>query len=465
MPANPFAASWELKFTTMANEDWQLRPLLLNLNADVSLASGEERPGLREGQLRALDTLGVPRDPRGIVLACGFIGMAAVGVAALFPPTDPIGFGFLAAAGVGYFFLQTRFLPMLLWLLVAAYGAAGGVAGAPVDWVESALGLLLAVVALVPVPPQYREDSAKPRRPKVPAVTPPPWVVSAPGNTSTLPEVSAPTNGESSTEKVEDSASGIALETAPAGSRTAGKPLVIRCIGALEIRSSARDLAPELQDKAVLNFLFSYLLARLVLGDPKVARSAVGDELSPDIAAKSQRDRLRKQLYDLQMDVGPELGQLIRRNRTHVWLELDGTDSDIAELRELAIRARRSEHIITSELASEIRQMLDVTNSQEFLAGFEELENKITRGRGTAGDVVRNARLHIAAQRAELVCALAEYQDALGHPEAAIPYLQSALEAQPDRVDLARLLVVAYLKSGQTARASELRRQFALKQE
>jgi tetratricopeptide (TPR) repeat protein len=206
-------------------------------------------------------------------------------------------------------------------------------------------------------------------------------------------------------------------------------------------------------------------LARLVLGDAKVARSAVGDELSPDIAAKSQSDRLRKQLYDLQTDVGPELGQLIRRNRTHVWLELDGTDSDIERLRDLANRSRQREHIITAEQASEIRQMLDQTGSQDFLAGFEELERKVTRGRGTAGEVVRGARLQIAGQRAELVCALAEYQDALGHPEAAIPYLQSALDALQDRQDLARLLVVAYLKTGQTTRASELRRQFPLKQE
>jgi ParB-like chromosome segregation protein Spo0J len=78
---------------------------------------------------------------------------------------------------------------------------------------------------------------------------------------------------------------------------------------------------------------------------------------------------------------------------------------------------------------------------------------------------VAQARELIANQRAELVRALAEYQDAIGHPEASIGHLQAALEALPARQDLARLLVVAYLKTGQTARASEVRRQFALRQE
>ena len=79
--------------------------------------------------------------------------------------------------------------------------------------------------------------------------------------------------------------------------------------------------------------------------------------------------------------------------------------------------------------------------------------------------MVARARNLIADQRVELISALAEYQDAIGRPEAAIGHLRAGLDAMPERQDLARLLVVAYLKTGQTARAGEVRRQFALKQE
>ena len=121
--------------------------------------------------------------------------------------------------------------------------------------------------------------------------------------------------------------------------------------------------------------------------------------------------------------------------------------------------------IINAALAEEIHGLLAETDSGEFLAGFEELENRVNQGRGTAARAVANARLVIAGQRVELIRALAEYEDAMGRPEAAIPHLVAALSSLPERQDLARLLVVAYLKTGQTARASEVRRQFALKQE
>ena len=47
----------------------------------------------------------------------------------------------------------------------------------------------------------------------------------------------------------------------------------------------------------------------------------------------------------------------------------------------------------------------------------------------------------------------------------AIPPLKATLDALPERQDLARLLSIAYLKTGQTLRAAEVRRQYALKQE
>ena len=215
----------------------------------------------------------------------------------------------------------------------------------------------------------------------------------------------------------------------------------------------------------MLAFFFKYLLARYANGDPRAGRTAAGDELSPGYEDSAKRERLRKQIYDLQHDVAPELGSIVRSNRSHVWLDLSEVDSDLRQLRDLCERTRREPTLVSSQLAGEIQSLLDQTEGQEFLVGFEDLEQRVNQGRGAAGQIVSNARLAIAGQRAELIRALAEYDDAIGRPEAAIPYLQSALDASSDRQDLARLLVTAYLKTGQNSRASEVRRQFDLSKE
>jgi predicted house-cleaning noncanonical NTP pyrophosphatase (MazG superfamily) len=183
------------------------------------------------------------------------------------------------------------------------------------------------------------------------------------------------------------------------------------------------------------------------------------------MSKSTQRERLRKQLYDIQNDIAPALAAVVRTNRSDVWMDLKDAEFDVASLRQLGERIREREFMLDSKLAEEVRRMLLTTGDQEFLAGFEELENKVTQARGTAAEVVMQARETIAALRADLASALAEYHDAAGHPDAAIPVLRSAQNALPHRQDLARRLVVAYLKTGQAALASDVRRNFDLKQE
>jgi len=460
---------WNFRCRKDGNYGYAARPL-----APITVSNaveGPEEEGLVCGGRfsRLLETLGVPRDPRGIVLACGFFAAAALGIGALLVH-DPIGYGFLAAAAVGYFFLQTRLLPTMLWLSIAAYGAVGAAAGNPTDWIESGLGLLLATVALIPVPAVYRTQALPAG---MPFQLPPAILEPRNGETSAFPEVS-PTRSSARAEvgdpvtlqtsaKVEESNGDRRADVGP----TTGDKgrLVIHSIGPLRLIGSSGDLAPQLEDRPVLAFLWKYLLARWVSGDPQVARTGLSDEASPGVSEASQRERLRKQLHDLQRHLPAELAALVRSNRTHVWLDLERTESDVASLGDLSNRVRQRGFLIDSALSQEIHRTLAETDSLEFLAGFEELEHKVNQGRGTASQVVAEARMAIASQRAELIRALAEYEDALGRPGAAIPHLVSALDAQPERQDLARLLVVAYLKTGQTARASEVRRQFALKQE
>src|ERR1700692_3093006 len=86
------------------------------------------------GTQRVLDKLLVPRDPRGIVLLCGLVAAAALGVSALMVG-DQIGYAYLVAVAVGYLFLQTRLVPSMLWLLVALGGVAPALAGNTSGWI------------------------------------------------------------------------------------------------------------------------------------------------------------------------------------------------------------------------------------------------------------------------------------------------------------------------------------------
>ena len=410
----------------------------------------KEGSGSRPGSLVMLDALLVPRDTRGIVLLCGLVMAAALGIGAVLV-SDPIGYAFLAGAAIGYLFLQTRMLPALIFLSVAVYGAAGGLAGGAVDWVECGVALLLTLVALFPVPEIYRDDPSQPRpdEPTTPALA----LIPANGQTSAFLELS-PTRTSAKAENP--------VSAAP---EALNHRLVIHSIGQLRLLSSSGDLATDLEDKPVLAFMWKYLLARAAGGSAHVTRDAFADELSPGVSKATQRERLRKQLYDLQNDIEPALAAVVRANRSDVWLDLEDTDFDIASLHVMCERIRQRGFLVDPQLAEELRRMLQGTGDQEFLAGFEELENKVTQARGTAGEVVAQARATIATLRAELASVLAEYHDAAGHPESAIPVLRAALDALPQRQDLARLLVVAYLKTGQAALASEVRRNFDLKQE
>ena len=453
--ANPWQRRGELTITGDGNSGFPSDLSRDSLVLRVLEGPLEGGSAWRKGPHRLLETLGVPRDPRGIVLLCGYVAACAVGLIALLtPPNDLIGWAYLALAAIGYFFIQTRGLTTFLWLLVAVGGAAIGLAGGASGWVEFGLGLMLAMVALVPVPAAYRSQGFDPNRQLQPETARSPN-----GDSSRFPEVSPTRTSTKAEESVAEAVATVDRDPAPSGR------LEVRSIGRLQLLVADKDQAPSLEDRPVLAFLFKYLLARYVLGEPLQGRDGLGDELSPGVPESSQRKRLRKQLYDLQKDIAPPIAGLIHISRTHVWLELDHAGFDVEELGALANRIRQRGSMIDAGLATEVRDKLDRNQGQEFLPGFEELENKVNGGRGTAGQLVAQARELIANQRGELVRALAEYLDAIGHPEAAIGHLQAALEALPARQDLARLLVVAYLKTGQTARASEVRRQFALRQE
>ena len=391
---------------------------------------------------RLLETLGVPDDPRGIVLLCGYVAAALFGVFALLtPPGDPIGWAYLALAILGYWFIPTRGLTTFLWLLVAVGGAAVAHAGAASGWLECALGVALALVGLSPS-----------RRHNIGAVPTETTLDERPLPSGASPSLIQGSSDPSPTELASEALGG----TAPR--------LFIRAIGPLRLVVDGRDVTAGLEGKRVLAFLFKYLLARLVLEEPETKRDDLAEELSPRVPEPSRLERLRKQIYKLQKTTPPEVGALVRMNQTHVWLDLESADSDFRQLTELCERIGQRDQLIDSALANQVRKMLTRTEG-DFLAGFEVLEQKVNDGDGTAGQTMNAARGLIWNRRAELTVALAEYEDAMGRPDTAIAPLAAALDALPERQDLARMLATAYLKTGQTVRAAEVRRQYGLNQE
>jgi hypothetical protein len=300
----------------------------------------EEGSGLRPVSPLMLDVLLVPRDARGIVLLCGFVMAAALGIGALLVG-DPIAYALLAAAAIGYLFLQTRILPALIFLAVAVYGAAGGLAGAPVDWVECGVAVLLTLVALFPVPAVYRDESGE--APRDPRTTLAPASIASNGETSALLEVSP-------------ARTSAFLEDSVAANNGLKHRLVIQSIGRLRLLLGTRDLATDLEAKPVLAFMWKYLLARAASRAAHVSREAFGDELSPGMSKATQRERLRKQLYDLQNDVEPSVAAVVRTNRSDVWLDLEDTDFDIAALRQLGERIRQRGFLIDAQLAAACRR-------------------------------------------------------------------------------------------------------------
>jgi two-component SAPR family response regulator len=212
-----------------------------------------------------------------------------------------------------------------------------------------------------------------------------------------------------------------------------------------------------------LKFLFSYLLARSVRErDGSIDRTAVALEMAPGLDPSTQRDRLRKTLHALRVALGSDLKRLIHVTSAQVRFDLSEADLDVHELSQLSAKLNRRHGLLDAELAEEVRTLLEATAGGEFLSGFSDLEYDVTEARGDAGRIVADDRQRIAGWRADLTASLARYLEAAGRPQSSIAYLRSALSQSPDREDLARLLLAAYLQTGQTARADEVRAEYKL---
>jgi hypothetical protein len=216
--------------------------------------------------------------------------------------------------------------------------------------------------------------------------------------------------------------------------------------------------------RPVLAFLWLYLLVRALLNPrDRVMRTELADELTPGLATEKQRKRLTDRLWDMQHGDLPKplADRVVIEQDDSLRLDLTRCTLDLLRLQTLANECSGKNGLLPPDLAEEASRMLDALQG-EFLPGWDQLENEVTGGRGTAGDLVRDLRQRAEAARVNLLGALAADYLARREPARAIQFLEQALERQPDREDLARKLRAAYLETGQVARAAELQRDHAL---
>ena len=384
---------------------------------------------------------------------------------------DWIGFAYLVAAGLGYLYLQTRLVPTTVWLAVGAVSVLSATGGNPEAWIVVSLAGLLAIVALVPPPEEKGRETS--RNPEVEAGVPGTLAVPNPtrsAETSGVLEVGS-RNGniaQAASEALPAPRADSPSDASAAKTSLEGRPdtrIRLRTIGAFAIELDGRDHTQRLHEQPRLEFLLSYLAARAVAAPgAAVDRSLIAEEMAPDISAVSQRDRLRKALHAMQSALGADLKGMVRITSTQLRLDLTGIEVDFIALSELSARIARRRGLVDAKLAEEVSQLLESTAGGEFLSGFEQLEHQVTAGRGGAREVVEQARVAIASWRADLTAALAQHLEAIGRAQASIAFLRSALAQSPEREDLARLLVAAYMQTGQIERAEEVRLDYRLSQ-
>lgn len=238
--------------------------------------------------------------------------------------------------------------------------------------------------------------------------------------------------------------------------------LRIRTFGRLQLLQAGQDYAPLLMAKKMLAFIWLYLFVRRLL-EPEglVNRGAFAEEYSPGLSPPKQNKRLRGRLTDINEDLPTALSSRVVADRLHLNLDLSNSSIDIVRLQEVARLCVDQKGLLAPDLVAEARRMLDETEG-ELLPGWTEIEAETNGGRGGAREYVRTLRELAETARVDLMGALAADQLARQQPRKAIPLLETALEHQPEREDLARKLVAAYMETGQHSRAAELQKDHAL---
>jgi len=357
-------------------------------------------------------------DVRHVLLLAGYAALLVIGLINVFE-SDLTGLVLVGAAVAGAIFVRGRLLNIVIWLGVLVLGLA---LLASLDFrgvVPIGIGAVGALIAAWPDSSLIQRLAASPQ--------------------------------------AEDEDHDDAGEPSPPAD------LKLRTIGRLELSAQGEELSAGLLESRILAFIWLYLLARIAAGsDPRLTRPALGDEVYPRLDPSTQRQRLRGQLRDIKQLVGA-LAKRVRIEGELVGLDLAGCDFDVLSLGALAAQCREA-GILPRGLQRKAAALLLELGDGLFLPGWEDLEHRVTGGRGGAAEVVNSARRRVADDRADLAIALASTLLSAGKPSDAIRPLEDALVGAPHREDLVNLLISACHRTGQTQRIKELQSEYGIKE-
>src|SRR6266851_230782 len=390
--------------------------------------------------------------------------------------SDPNGLILIVAAVLGLLFLHRTWVGLVVWAYVAASGLVAIISADYLGLYGLAAGVGFGLLAL-----QRRQREPAPVR------APVFWMRQmqpAPTHTQTngapTPHPLLPTEVQRHMEAhIVEQSSPVVEPSPPAATTGPVTPsngdahaeaqkvfpgaLVIDAIGTISLTLPWKDLTPDLMRRPVLGFLWLYLYARDVrkAGD-RLTRSSLIDEVAHGVA--DPRGRLRGYLRDLSHLPAP-LGAMIKVEDELIGFDLVGQETDVDELRD---SVENMMQVGSKDPDFEIlhaQELLRDMGDGVFLPGFEDMEKRVTKGRGIAGQVVAEVRAQVLTLRADLAVATANSLLDRGRPADAAALLDPLVAGSEDRDDVVRTLITALRESGQHKRAAEIRRQYTVGQE
>jgi len=254
-------------------------------------------------------------------------------------------------------------------------------------------------------------------------------------------------------ELIQTEASTVVLPTGP--SPAPSPAVTIRSLGTFQVLQGDEDLTPELLGRPTLSFIWLYLLTHSIVRPAvPVHRQLLAEETFPGIDSDQQRARLRHRLHAFQRSLPGVIAERIRVEGEFVRFELTRVQLDVASLREATDEWGPGTGLLPEEGIADLETAANYGG--EYLPMWDDLEQQITRGRGAAGELVRNVRQLVEDLHTRLLIRLAYHHYARREHGHLIPLIEEVLRRRPDREDAAGLLVSAYRETGQLHRARQL---------
>ena len=248
------------------------------------------------------------------------------------------------------------------------------------------------------------------------------------------------------------------------GQRRGEEPLIgqasltVQTLGSLKVCLGDTDLTAKLHARPTVSFLWQYLLVRATYapGQP-IPRSVVADELYPGVERERQLERLRKRLFHLQGNL-PELSRCLEVTERDLMLDIEACQVDAVEILRLA-NGNRGAGLLPEPVAGEMEAAIAAA-AAEFLPDWDDLQQTISGGRGTAEEYVRSLRARLQEARVALLARLGSHFLARREAGHAASILDEAFRLDPERKGLAEDLATALEAAGHRARAAEVRRRY-----